>query len=127
MVEDGSIERNTLVRVTQYASNTVQNRRILILLGLDIFAPATAERLGNPVNLEQQQAAGAAGASAPAPGAAPMAVKKEASVAPSAPPANSRANVPSKPANTRMARPGAGPSSQAPVYPIEGLSPYQNK
>jgi replication factor A1 len=72
--------------------------------------PYTGEKIGNPSNLEQAGASAAAAPNAPAGGAAP--------------PAN-------RTAPARAAGPtGAGGRSgkdMGPIFPIEGLSPYQNK
>lgn len=110
LVESGAIDRNVVVRVTQYSANTVQNRKILILLGLDVLSEALPNRLGNPQNLD-------------------TVVKGDPDAKPTAPSVGAQA----------LAGPHAGgaaagasrgvvkSSSGLPVYPIEGLSPYQNK
>lgn len=67
------------------------------------------EKIGNPVNLEQQQ-------------------QSAAVAAPPAPAANGRGAA--APGRGGAAKPGAsrnGAKDMGPLYPIEGLSPYQNK
>lgn len=110
LVESGQLDKNCLVHVHHYAANAVQGRRILILLDLSVVAPPTAERLGDPQNVDKVSDGAAAPAAAPS-------VKPEAgtTVAPS---------------NAAPARKPAAPPvdmSGMPIYPIEGLSPYQNK
>lgn len=95
--------------------------RLVIILKLEIL-PYNGEKIGNPANLEQSAAA------------------KEAPVAIAQPAANggSRGGAPSRgaPAAARgaagAARGGRQPGratgkDMGPLYPIEGLSPYQNK
>lgn len=113
LVENQTLDKNMVVRITQYTANTVQNRKILILLNLDVLSPALDHRIGNPQNIEAVQAANASDEkplSATA-AAAPSLGGQALSRAPSGP----SKSAPAK------ARPGF------PVYPIEALSPYQNK
>lgn len=124
LVENGQIDRNSVVRVTQYAANSVQNRRIIILLGLEPMGPPLGERLGEPVNWEQANGMGASGANAGG-GAGGAAAPKPAVAQ------NGGASRPApQAAPARATKPlSRGPSmaNGAPIYPIEGLSPYQNK
>ena len=48
LVEQGQLDRNSVVRVMQYTSNVVQNRKIIILLGLEVIETHVPHRLGNP-------------------------------------------------------------------------------
>ena len=82
--------------------------RLIIILHLEVL-DWNGEKIGSPANLEQQLQA------------APV-------VAPAAPAANGRGTV--LPARGGAAKPGAsrmGGKDMGPLYPIEGLSPYQNK
>jgi replication factor A1 len=127
LVENNELDRNCLVRVTQYAANNVQTRRILILLALDVVSPPTAGRLGDPSSWDQRGANGSAPAPAAAAAGGSAQVKREGGAAP--------ANGTHRPNAPAAARPAAGGTSKAgprgaggmPIYPIEGLSPYQNK
>jgi replication factor A1 len=103
-------------------SRTLAHGRLVIILKLEIL-PYSGEKIGNPANLEQSAAA------------------KEAPVAVPQPAANggSKGGPPSRgaPAGARggaaAARGGRQPGrattgkDMGPLYPIEGLSPYQNK
>ena len=102
LVEQGQLDRNSVVRVTQYTSNVVQNRKIIILLGLEVIETHVPHRLGNPQNIDAA-AKPEAQAQAPSLGAQALGA-----------PAPARGGV------TKA-------SSGLPVYPIEALSPYQNK
>lgn len=79
--------------------------RLVILLSVDVV-PYSGDKIGQPANIETanqaQQAAPAPVAAAPAP----------------APAAPARRAAPAKP---------RGGASTGPLYPIESLSPYQNK
>ncbi|WFD49169.1 Replication factor A protein 1 [Malassezia furfur] len=122
LVEDHTLDKNMVVRITQYTANTVQNRKILILLNLEVLSPALDHRIGNPQNIEAVQAGGAQGGAA-APAAAPA--KPAAAPAAAAPSVGAQALAKANPATG--ARGVAKASSGLPVYPIEALSPYQNK
>ncbi|CCF49608.1 hypothetical protein NDA11_004405 [Ustilago hordei] len=126
MVESGELEKHCLVRISQYASNSVQNRRILILLDLEVAHKPTADRLGSPTNVDD-------------------AIKSEGGVKQEGGAGNALGNSNlgnnsagrTTPATSAAGagkigggagRPG-GSSVNAgmPIYPIEGLSPYQNR
>lgn len=115
LIESGEMEKNCIVRITQYASNAVQNRRILILLDLAVIQPPTADRLGNPINVDEVGKSNGNNVDT---------VKSE----------DGGRTVPATSAN--FSKSGAGTASKAggpsvhagmPIYPIEGLSPYQNR
>ncbi|KAK4053129.1 Replication factor A protein 1 [Microbotryomycetes sp. JL201] len=115
--ESPQVDKNTIVRLSTYSVNNVQNRRIVICLGIE---PITHwhERIGNPTSVDT--------AAPPAPAAAaaandnkPVTAGRGGSNA-SSTNAAKRSNAPAK-ALSAGGRPGA------PIYPIEGLSPYQNK
>jgi replication factor A1 len=91
--------------------------RLIIILGLDVQA-WDGDKIGSPTNLEQANLP-----TAPAAGTVPA-------------PANGNVNgggdrKPAVGAASRAApaRPAArmGSKDMGPIYPIEGLSPYQNK
>lgn len=130
MVESGELEKHCLVRISQYASNSVQNRRILILLDLELVQKPTIDRLGSPTNVDE--AIKTEGGSAKHEGGA-NALGNSAAANDSAgrtTPATSAAGA-GKMGGSLGA--GAGPPGGSsvhagmPIYPIEGLSPYQNR
>ncbi|CAO1612768.1 unnamed protein product [Parajaminaea phylloscopi] len=134
LIETNQIDRNSVVRITSYAANSVQNRRILIVLSLEPLGPPLDQRLGEPSNWEQSAngvaAAAAAGGAAPAaapaakPNAAPVKQEPGANIGASA----AAAAKPDPRANgTKPLSRGPSMANGAPIYPIEGLSPYQNK
>ena len=86
LVENGMLDKNVVVRITQFTSNTVQNRKILILLNLEPISSALPHRIGNPQNIEasssKPEAKPQSADSKPAvPSAAPQASRPAPSVA----------------------------------------------
>ena len=126
MVESGELEKHCLVRVSQYASNSVQNRRILILLDLEVVHKPTTDRLGSPTNVDDAIKSEGAGVKqeggAPALGNSNLGNNSAGRTTP----ATSAAGAGK--VGGGAGRPG-GSSVHAgmPIYPIEGLSPYQNR
>lgn len=92
--------------------------RLLIILALEVV-PWTDEKIGNPVSVDQAKS----GASASAQPAGAHSAPLQSATAP----APARAQVPGR--NASSARPGnTKPKGDlGPLYPIEGLSPYQNR
>ncbi len=146
LVDNGTIERHGLIRVTEYASNHVQSRRILILLQVEKFAPPTEDRLGNPLNVEttKEQSVGASAAPAAAApatnggdaggGGSSTSAANGSALKAKVEPGRFTNNASSSSRNGSGAGGGAsklggpgGTKSKLPIYPIEGLSPYQNK
>lgn len=121
LVESNELQRWSLVKVVSYSASTVQDRRILILLSLEVVATAE-DKLGVPIAYDPTKSADH-GATAAAP------VKSEnAGNARSA--YNHEGGGGGGAGNGRsIPRQGttAAPSSNLPIYPIEALSPYQNK
>ncbi|KAJ7112422.1 hypothetical protein C8R43DRAFT_1099590 [Mycena crocata] len=100
LVTDNEIRKNTIVNVTKMTCNFVQDKRLLIILALDVVEH-TEEKIGAPANLNQPDTPAASTSTHQAPVAA----------APAAPAAQPRQQT------------SGGRGS---IYPIEGLSPYQN-
>ncbi|WRT67698.1 uncharacterized protein IL334_004670 [Kwoniella shivajii] len=116
MVESKELDKNVLIKMTGYVTNAVQGRKLVIILQLETV-PWNGEKIGNPTNLEQQQGAG--GTSAPA--AAAAAPKQEVG-------GFAARQQSSAGRGGAASKPGArGKQEVGPLYPIEGLSPYQNK
>ncbi|ORY31367.1 hypothetical protein BCR39DRAFT_90121 [Naematelia encephala] len=107
-VDDGSLAKNAVIKLTSFVTNAVQGRKLVIILGLENQS-WTGDKIGNPANLEQSAAANppAAAAAAPPP-----------------PAAAARAGAKAGPPGRTASKPG---KDMGPLYPIEGLSPYQNK
>ncbi len=90
----------------------VTDSRLIIILGLDV-QPWQGDKIGSPVSIES---AGPPAPAAPAP-AAP---------APAAANRGGASNTRPQPAGGAR-RGGGGKGDMGPIFPIEGLSPYQNK
>ena len=86
-------------------------RRLIIVLQLEIV-PWSGDKIGNPTNMEQATTAGV-GTSAP-----------QTNGQPAGKPNGAAAQV-AKAGN--VVRNGSRGSDMGPIFPIEGLSPYQNK
>ncbi|EJU02510.1 hypothetical protein DACRYDRAFT_78925 [Dacryopinax primogenitus] len=103
------LDKNSVIKLEKFASNSVQNKRLIILLDLSILGNA-GQKIGNPTSYDVAKAESHAQAiSAPAPAAPPITVQKSHQPAPG---------------GTRSA---SMPKNGGPIFPIEGLSPYQNK
>ncbi|KAJ6490618.1 replication factor-A C terminal domain-containing protein [Mycena vitilis] len=105
LVKDDQIKKNTIVNVTKMTCNFVQDKRLLIILSLDVVEHAS-EKIGAPATL------------GPEPG--------QAATTPTA--SSSTHQTPAPPAPPPVQRQAAAPAAATnrPIYPIEGLSPYQN-
>ncbi|OJA10202.1 hypothetical protein AZE42_05120 [Rhizopogon vesiculosus] len=109
LVTAGEINKNTVVVIDRLACNFVQDKRLIIVLDLHVVS-RDEEKIGTPTAPPAFQ-------EAPAPA--------DAQVTPSfvASPAASSSMAQAKQPQTRTGPPGRSGKS---VYPIEGLSPYQN-
>jgi replication factor A1 len=104
-VESGSLATNCLVQLNECLCNTVSNKRIVIVLQLEVLGAGPGEAIGSPVNVTEA-------AAAPTP-AAPAVVKQE-----------KKQQVPSYMAG------GNDNSSKwqhTSFHPISSLNPYQNR
>ncbi|GAA5841988.1 hypothetical protein JCM11251_001438 [Rhodosporidiobolus azoricus] len=136
--DEPAISKFSIVKLPGYAVNVVQNRRIVIILNIEPLAIAD-DKIGQPVSVEA--AAGGAGAAASAStsrGDTQMQdikpdVKPNAGAGAAAGRGGSNASKTSA-AKRNQGGAGAGVPGRgnanlngAPIYPIESLSPYQNK
>ncbi|KZT62474.1 replication factor-a protein [Calocera cornea HHB12733] len=101
------LDKNTVIRLEKFASNSVQNKRLIILLDLKVLGNP-GQKIGNPASYDVAKAESNANAM-PAPIAPPVTLQKPAQPAPGS------------------TRPASMPKNGGPIFPIEGLSPYQNK
>lgn len=133
LVEEGQVDRHCLVRVMHYTANQVSNRTILVILELEIVSGPLDARIGDPQNIEKLDEAGKSNAGNSAPsanaqptsgGANPPVVKNEGGGGYGAQ-SMGASNVPARPAQ-RTTSAGID-MSKMPIFPIEALSPYQNK
>ncbi|KAI0345302.1 replication factor-A protein 1 [Trametopsis cervina] len=105
LVEDGDVGKNTIIVIDKFTCNFVQDKRLLIILALHPIASPTG-KVGDPKPLQTPTSE----ATTPAPG-------KPASTVGAPSTSTSTAPVP-----RQQQKNGRGQT----VYPIEGLSPYQN-
>ncbi|TEB36451.1 replication factor-a protein [Coprinellus micaceus] len=113
LVNDQTIARNTVAVIEKSTCNTVQGKKLIIVLSLRVVGLAP-DKIGQPVQLDSHSVA----SETPAPAVAasrptPAAVGPSSAAPAQAVPAPSRPPAPTQRGRTS-------------VYPIEGLSPYQN-
>ncbi|KAG2349455.1 replication factor-A protein 1 [Suillus weaverae] len=111
LVANGDINKNTVVVIDKLACNFVQDKRLIIILDLHVVS-RDEEKIGAPT-------APPAAQDAPAPAVVEAASSSVASPAISSSTGQAKQSQP---------QPRTGPSGRGgrSVYPIEGLSPYQN-
>ncbi|KAF8205770.1 hypothetical protein K438DRAFT_1818495 [Mycena galopus ATCC 62051] len=107
LVKDEVIKKNSIINVTKMTCNYVQDKRLLIILSLDLVEHSNV-KIGDPQTLapEPGQAAGTPTASTSA----------QQTPAPPAP----------QPVKQQQKQASAPNGNRGSIYPIEGLSPYQN-
>ncbi|KAG6372888.1 hypothetical protein JVT61DRAFT_7323 [Boletus reticuloceps] len=106
LVSRGEIIKNSIVVIDKLTCNFVQDKKLLIILDLQVVSKEE-EKIGNPV-------------SAPSSSILPPDTATET---PEASTSTASRPVVSRPA---AARPAASGGEGRSIYPIEGLSPYQN-
>lgn len=125
MADETRVSKGRFVVLNQFTVNRMKERRILILLDITPLPDPAQERIGAPISLEE-----ARGPEADSTGAVPVKAEPNSTSSKSFygdKPAQSvprpQATPQSNNANARSG--GNGPNGA--VYPIAGLSPYQNK
>jgi replication factor A1 len=153
-LESGKLRQYTIIRLNDYVCNVVAERRIVIVLGLDIVGEA-ASQIGAPVNVEQamQNAPPGAAAAAAAAGAPPTGALQRPT-APASTSAGGSSYAPSFGSGGHAHQPAPGPfgamhtgaspsagagagAARAAVFhsaaagesymPISALNPFQNR
>lgn len=131
MVDSHDLDKHVLIRLKSFSINAVQGRkcvssapassaytdivlRLIILLALEIVQGGNGDKIGNPVTMDGPAAAPDAAAAVPggARGGAPSGRPKQETV--------------SRGQQGGRGRPSGG-KDMGPLFPIEALSPYQNK
>ncbi|KAI8048555.1 replication factor A 1 [Syncephalis plumigaleata] len=134
IITSNQLVKNSIIRLTKYSCNAVQNRRIAIILVTSVVG--IAERIGNPAPLNHQQilvhhyyCCSCCSCPAPVSAAPPTTNTSTAPIsnpyAPSnnPPTARSSTNAPSSMSANTMSRAG----EPADLHPISSINPYQNK
>jgi replication factor A1 len=111
LIDSGDFKELSVIRLKDYMVNTVKQRKIVVLLGVEVLEVAS-DKLGNPQYIDQPKAEGAAPSAAPA---APSAQNANPNPAPARPVAPS-APVAMRPAGLAEA-----------AMPIAQLNPYQSR
>ncbi|GAA6006425.1 hypothetical protein JCM11491_004952 [Sporobolomyces phaffii] len=135
-LDEHPLQKNSLIKLLTYAVNDVQSRRIVICLTLDILGECPT-KIGNPLAIEPSNPNANANRQESAQPEQRAATPSTAN-AQQQQPARSTGGVGGSNASKTAAakrvgaasRPGGragGSNLDAPIYPIESLSPYQNK
>ncbi|KAJ6448321.1 replication factor-a protein [Mycena vitilis] len=105
-VREGKIKKNTIVYVTKMTCTLVQDKRLIIVLELDVVGDA-GHRIGSPTPLTHEP--------------------PQAATSPTLTAASSTHQLPA-PAPPAVPQRVTAPAAQTrrPIYPIESLSPYHN-
>ncbi|CAD6981521.1 unnamed protein product, partial [Tilletia controversa] len=119
IAENGNIDRFSVIRLTQYSANAIQDRRIIIILDCDIVQRDVPDKLGNPLSTDDAIKSGSVGSGAGHGGGNGASAGARST-------AGSSSAAPARRAGGGGGG-GAGAHNGAPVYSIEGLSPYQDK
>ncbi|KAF7363822.1 Replication protein A subunit [Mycena sanguinolenta] len=110
LVKEGNIKKNTIVNVTKMTCNFVQDKRLLIILEFEAVEQAN-NKIGNPITLTPEQSKEAADTPT-----ASTSVQQTPAPKPSAPVS----------APVQQKQVSAPHGNRGSIFPIEGLSPYQN-
>ncbi|KAF8965199.1 hypothetical protein BDZ97DRAFT_1904099 [Flammula alnicola] len=119
MVQDNLLGKNTIVTIEKLTCNYVQEKRLVIVLALRVLEQ-TADKIGDPSPIEPAEMRAA---HSPAINQNQTASTSAAPVPAPTPPS------PAKPAQASSALRQQAPTKgdrHGNIYPIEGLSPYQN-
>lgn len=111
LVNDGQLDKFTVVQLPNFACQNVSGRKLVVCLSVEILGNPQ-EKIGNPSTVEQS--------------AAPAAAAGDAEASNTLKENKGRQNDAYKAGPAKKAG-GKPPAGSAPIYPIEGLSPYQNK
>ncbi|TFY76589.1 hypothetical protein EWM64_g7426 [Hericium alpestre] len=109
LVEENLIGKNSIVKIEKMSCNFIQGKRLVVILGLQVLQK-DAEKIGEPK---------------------PVVGEKSPEVDTNAPQAQAQSTpAPAAQPSTSVAVPApklrAQKNTRANIYPIEGLSPYQN-
>lgn len=141
--EPPDVQRNTVIKLTGYAVNHVQNRKVIIILNLEVVSQES-EKLGEPVTIENAlstivDGAGTAATAGTSYDSSGQQINDAVSAAPSrlAPTNNNNGGSAigrggSNASRTSAAKRGGNQGQQGglatqPLFMIDGLTPYSNK
>ncbi|GAA5947290.1 hypothetical protein JCM3765_001610 [Sporobolomyces pararoseus] len=124
------IQKHTLIKLLSYAVNDVQNRRIVIALTLEVIGQ-TENKIGDPKAIEPTKDGSRGDSAQPEqkptiPQQPPQQQAQASRVGGSNASKTSAAKRGGAASRAGGGRSG-GSNLEAPIYPIESLSPYQNK
>ncbi|ORZ17202.1 hypothetical protein BCR42DRAFT_374342 [Absidia repens] len=109
LIDEGQIKKFSIVRLTEAVCNEANNRKILIILHLDVVSTDTNGRIGEPVSIE--------GAMPAKQSAAPQQQQQQQQAQP----------LFMQSSGSSYATNSVNKQLEASLFPIKGLNPYQNK
>jgi len=142
MIRNNIIDSRCVIKLNEYVCNTIHNRRIVIILNLEIVAPSLSGNIGSPQNIEQVLGSNVQSANAPTGSTLPPQPNRNqlapTSSAPTSHAPPNRNQAPKSTSQPHSMRPSPIPSNSGnnsssgdlsgfPVYPIKNLNPYQNR
>ncbi|KAI8393889.1 putative replication factor-A protein 1 [Radiomyces spectabilis] len=130
MVEKGDLTRYAIVRLKQFVCNELQNRKILIILDLDVVDKNQQQKIGNPQTLESHLANASAQSPAtatPSPQAQPQAQAQAQPQQSLFMQSNTAAPQPQNPGGYAPMSGRVNMQLETSLFPIKALNPYQNK
>ncbi|KAA8901948.1 hypothetical protein FN846DRAFT_780784 [Sphaerosporella brunnea] len=127
LIQTNELVKGCFVKLTNWNAQKVKGKKILIVIELEVLKHlGIREKVGNPTGLEAAISAGLLNSAPPAPQEAASAT----SFYGNKPPQPQRTSAPvGGGADSTASRSAVGPSAGAHgnIYPIEAISPYQNK
>ncbi|CAL1705705.1 unnamed protein product [Somion occarium] len=119
LVDEGHVGKYSIIRVDKFTCNLVQERRLLIVLDMQILVK-NHEKIGKPDNAQPTPGDGASSAQqtpAPHSAATPAPVPSTSTISTSAPQQQHQ---------QQQGQSNRAGLNRQNIFPIEGLSPYQN-
>lgn len=117
LILEGGCQKFSIIRLTNYTINMVGERRVVVLLNVELVEANYPKKIGAPVSIETNE--NRAGDASAKPSTGPTDTKP---IIAASKPQPQRSSSTTKPSISTSSRAG-GPS----VIPIAGLSPYSNK
>ncbi|ORZ02948.1 replication factor-A protein 1 [Syncephalastrum racemosum] len=126
LVESGDLNKFNTIRIKECQLNSLKERKILIVISMQVESTAHTERLGTPASLEAEIGSGSQNRGSAAPLSPAGASISAASSAPSAPTAPTPMATSASSASFAGVN-GGNAALDRQVFPIKSLNPYQNQ
>jgi replication factor A1 len=130
LVENNTIELNSIIRLTKYSTNTIKNHRLLMIgeIGTEDVVKNVTGRIGTPANIDTDTGIAAVNESAPQPlQSAPVAQSAPVSAHAPVQPAQMLAQPQQKPHQPHQQQQQSKPQLPGNIQPISTLTPYKDR